>query len=123
MKPTKKPKAPWVSAFPKQAKALRPENTKQGGIKAMSQAQAQRNAVYNAINELYRCTHPYCEACFVIWPPQQKAAQHFADDTHHKKGRDGLLLFDVRYFLSVCRPAHNWIGDHPAEAKKLGLLQ
>lgn len=39
-----------------------------------------------------------------------------ADDVHHKKGRDGDLLVDTRYFLAVCRPHHRYITDHPAES-------
>lgn len=39
-----------------------------------------------------------------------------ADDIHHKKGRDGDLLIDTRFFLAVCRPHHRYITDHPAES-------
>jgi len=39
---------------------------------------------------------------------------------HHKKGRIGKLLTDVRYFLGVSAEGHKWIEEHPEEAKKLG---
>lgn len=115
--------AAWVSAFPKQAKALHPENSSAGGVKARSHSQAVRMAIYNAINELYICSHPYCEACHLIWPNERRALlRHWRDDTHHLLGKDGLLLFDVRHFKSVCRRAHQWIDANPDAARKLGLL-
>jgi hypothetical protein len=36
------------------------------------------------------------------------------------KGRIGNLLTDPKYFLAVCRQCHNWIEEHPKEAKELG---
>ena len=48
-------------------------------------------------------------------------------DVHHSMGRDGFaddkeipLLLDVRYFVAVCRDAHNWIEKNPNEAKNQG---
>jgi len=122
---TRKPKRPlasWTRAFPEQHKALHPERTAAGGVKARSQSKAIRDAVYDAINALYATAHPYCAACHVIWPDKIREPLHFRDDTHHTRGKDGLLYFDVRYFLSVCRKAHQWIDANRAEAVKLGLL-
>ena len=121
MKPTKKTKpAIWRAAFPEQAAKLRPESTERGGVKARSGSEQRRMDVYNAINALFAAANPHCEACHRI--PLGGVQTHNRDETHHVKGRDGLLLFDVRYFMSVCRWAHRWIHAHPAEAKKLGWL-
>lgn len=120
---TKKPKAPWVTAFPKQATALRPENTQAGGVKARSDSQCRRMDVYRYIAFLYKSIHPLCEACRYIaaFDHGNPAASKITSDIHHRKGKVGLLLFDARYFLAVCRECHNWIGDHPKEAEQLGL--
>jgi hypothetical protein len=64
--------------------------------------------------------NPECCACQHI-PGGNKQA-HARDDTHHVRGKDGMLLFDVRWFMSVCRWAHTWIDAHRDEARKLGLL-
>lgn len=43
-----------------------------------------------------------------------------ATQVHHKKGRIGKNLTDVRFFLGVSAEGHKWIEEHPEEAKKLG---
>jgi hypothetical protein len=118
MKPTKKPKAPWTQAYPDQAAKLRPENTKAGGVKAMSGGETQRYKVYRAIAILFKNAHPFCESpadipceCTIV-----------TDEVHHKSGRDGLLLFDIRHFIPLCSSCHTWIHQHPEEAIKLNLL-
>lgn len=118
---TKKPKAPWMSAYPDQAAKLRPERSKSGGVKGRSGSKAVRDAVYSAINQIYRLAHPWCECCDLIWEGVYFPA-HTATDTHHMRGKEGLLYFDVRYFKSACRKAHDWIGANPESARNLGLL-
>ena len=43
-----------------------------------------------------------------------------ATDCHHKKGKIGNDLLDVRYFLALCRQCHSWVEQHPKESKELG---
>lgn len=40
---------------------------------------------------------------------------------HHAKGRIGSFLTDKRYFKSLCWPHHQYVEEHPNEAKRLGL--
>lgn len=118
-------KAPWVKAFPKQAKALRPERSKAGGIKSRSQSEQVRMAIYRPIAEMYKRNNPWCNVCVLMWKwvdPNMRPRGR-TEDIHHKLGRGGLLLFDVRHWIAVCRYCHSWIGDHPSEAIKLGLLE
>ena len=60
----------------------------------------------------------FCKACFVLHKPGINPLA----DLHHKRGRDGELLFDRRYFMPVCRPCHIWIHDNKVEADNLGLI-
>ncbi len=117
---TKRRRALWTKAFPQQAAALSPEKALSGGVKARSGSFTVRMDVYNAINELFACANPYCGVCHKI--PGFNHRLHFRDDTHHIRGKDGLLLFDVRWFISVCRKGHSWIDANRDEARKLGLL-
>ena len=96
-RPTKRPLAPWTKAFPKQAKALRPEAGRAGGVKARSGSEAVRMAIYVPIANMFKKTNPWCQNCFRC--PTM--------DVHHTKGRDGLLLFDVRHFQALCRQCHS----------------
>lgn len=43
-------------------------------------------------------------------------------DVHHRKGRDGKLLLDERYWLAVSRAGHEFIHANPNEARKHGWL-
>lgn len=61
---------------------------------------------------LYTATGPVCSF-----------GPHKATDRHHTRGRLGPLLHDQRYWLPLCRRAHDFVRDHPAEAKRLGLIQ
>jgi hypothetical protein len=49
-------------------------------------------------------------------------------DIHHQMGRSGFaddqqipLLLDVRYWIPVCRQAHDWITEHSKEAIEQGF--
>lgn len=132
MAKTKRKLAPWTTAFKEQHRKLRPENDiVRGGVKARSGSEELRMAVYRPIAEMFKRENPKCQACWPIFQyikdaggNQSKPVGFLADDTqdiHHKRGRDGLLLFDIRNWLSVCRQCHNWIRDNPEAARKLGL--
>lgn len=41
---------------------------------------------------------------------------------HHMRGRVGSLLCDTRHWSLLCMACHNWVGDHPSEAREAGLL-
>lgn len=41
-----------------------------------------------------------------------------ATEIHHKKGRIGFLLIDLRYFMAVAEPCHKKIERSPAWAKE-----
>jgi hypothetical protein len=43
-------------------------------------------------------------------------------DLHHSRGRDRFNLMDERFWIALCRRHHNWVGDNPADAAKMGLL-
>jgi hypothetical protein len=103
----KKKMALWVETFPDQAKALRPETSKAGGVRWRSKSQAVMLEVYNGIAEMFKTAHPLCQCCmFRVNVNQVKP--NWTDDIHHRLGKDGLLLFDVRYFVAMCRQCHSW---------------
>lgn len=46
-----------------------------------------------------------------------------AADVHHRKGRIGALLLDVTKWSALCRPHHDWVGQHPAAAVEMGISE
>lgn len=123
-----KPKALWMKVKTPSTKAalarLRPERSKAGGVKARSYPEIRRMQVYNRILELFNVVHQICEGCkkihaaYGVGDPEP----HWRETNHHIIGRDGLNLFDPKYFLPCCLWAHKWIDDHREEAREIGLL-
>ena len=62
---------------------------------------------YGTTRPVYLKENPVCECC--------KKAK--ADQIHHKRGRIGKLLNDVRYFLACCDGCHKIIEANPEWAK------
>ena len=122
MKPKKQIKNIAAQAFPSQFTRLRPEHGKAGGIKARSGTEARRMEIYNAIREvfLFRSINADFNSCNRTCGVCKSV---FASEVHHKLGREGLLLFDVRHWLPVCRTCHDWIHAHPIEAAARGWLE
>ncbi len=127
-----KPKKKWGKAlwsqvdapgFKQQHRALRPENGPAGGVKARSGSEAARMGVYNPIAAMFKRAHPYCEAHDRINPGRSGEVYRVpTEHVHHKRGRSGLLLFDVRYFVAVCAACHTAIDADRERARELGLL-
>lgn len=105
------------TAFNKQLKPIYKVHLKNinNKIKLVSEHQKAKLKTYRKVRDEYFKEHPSCEAristnCYSV-----------PVDLHHKKSR-GKHLCDVSTFMSVCRPCHIWIHEHPAEALELGFI-
>ena len=110
-----------MAAFPKQFERLNPEHSKAGGVKARSVPEEVRMAIYRPIAEMFKHENRLCQACQIIH--ENTKWIELTEDVHHVRGRAGLLLFDIRHWLAVCRPCHGWIHANPKRAHELGLLE
>ena len=67
----------------------------------------------------------WCQVILLIQQidPDHRCGLHL-DDVHEIKtrGRGGSIL-DEDNVMKICRPCHNWVGDHPEDAQRLGLLK
>lgn len=125
----KRKKALWATiqspGFRQQHAALRPEATATGGIRYRSQSEAVRISVYLPIAAMFKAANPICQSCEIIcrFAKLMRWRENLTEDVHHTRGREGLLLFDIRHWLPVCRKCHNWIRDNPKQARELNLDQ
>lgn len=85
-------------------------------LKSVSKKRQRQNQEYNKVRDVFLKENPKCMACV------NGVCSGKATEIHHKRGRVGRLLCDARFFLAICRPCHNWIGDNGADARRLGLL-
>lgn len=83
-------------------------------MRKFSLKRQKENREYLKKRKAYLEEHPYCEA-------EIQCHGLLAIEIHHKKGRCGLLLTDIKYFLAVCRTCHDWIEENVIQAKELGL--
>jgi len=111
---TRRPKfkALWTEAFPK-VNADGPEPVSFYGLRKRSQKMALAMRQYVAEKKEFliqnpRCEYPSCDCTAV--------------DVHHSRGRIGRLLMDHRFWVPLCRKHHNWVLEHPDQARELGLL-
>lgn len=86
---------------------------------------AKKMRIYNVQRDQFLSARACACAELMSWKgyPICRKLSHAATDIHHKRGRVGKLLLDMTHWLPVCRLAHNWIHDNPAEAKSKGLLE
>lgn len=77
----------------------------------VSDKQSKRIAEYVKVKDDYLRLNPWCEM-------HGKPCK--ACDIHHAKGKIGSLLTETKFFVGVCRPAHNWIHDNPTLALRDG---
>ena len=59
--------------------------------------------------------HPTCQA-------KLTNCTGMATDIHHKAGR-GENHNNINTWMAVCRSCHQWIEEHPNDAKVLGFSQ
>lgn len=79
-------------------------------IKQVSKKRAKELAVYKPIRDAFLAANAVCQCC--------NAAP--ATEVHHKAGRIGKLLYNIKYFLAVCHWCHMEIEANPVWAKANG---
>lgn len=84
-------------------------------IRNKSIRKTKEDTIYKHKRELYLREHPLCQA-------KVHFCTRLATEIHHIIGRGKHYLDDLK-FLSVCRNCHEWIENHPEEAKALNLSQ
>lgn len=90
-------------------------NPSRKAIKPISDKQAARLRKYRIARDEYFKENPVCE-----YP----GCSSRNITLHHGAGRIGDLLFDKRWFKSLCgglNGHHTWAEDHPEDAKAIGL--
>jgi hypothetical protein len=126
MKPKQK-KALWTQIRDQHRQGISPPKVRTKRINPRSKAMAKRMREYDKLKAEAMLNGRPCDCAY--WckdgetPICGKSGQHQATDIHHVRGRVGPLLLDQRSFIYVCRTAHQWIGNNPAKAKELGLIQ
>lgn len=67
---------------------------------------------YGKKRKRFLAARPVCELC----PKPSR-------DVHHVHGRYGSAYLDENTWKALCRACHDWIHQHPKEARERGLLK
>lgn len=100
-------------------------------LNPMSQGRIIESRRYSSLRKKFLKEHPTCQACKRHDVVRQEsptctvgfAFRRTATDIHHVKGRLGGNYLDVSTWMAVCRTCHDWIHQHPKEARAAGMLK
>ena len=85
---------------------------KKKSFNPISKKMADELAIYRVARDKYMDEHEICE---------YEGCSALANDLHHENGR-GINLYNVDYFMAVCRSHHNYIHEHPKDSREKGYL-
>lgn len=95
-------------------------------LRRVSPKTAKRNRARSVMRTTELQQRPYCEARGTIWTadPTYTDCALVSCDLHEPltRARGGSVL-DPENTVAVCRPCHDWIHNHPAQATEIGLLR
>ena len=74
-----------------------PIKRKANFIKPISDKRAKDLSKYRPLRDKYLKENPVCEV---------KECHNKTTNLHHKKGRTGSLIYDVKYFMACCSTCH-----------------
>lgn len=107
-----------LAALPGQGPAV--EEVRRTRLRPVSKRLSERWPAYRvAVGEAMAESNGFCVAKVPV------VCRVFASDPHHFQSGAGrrLLPGGGQRLLPVCRPCHDWIHGHPAEARHRGLLE
>jgi hypothetical protein len=82
-------------------------------LRPMSKKREAASKEYTAKRSLFLQQRPACERC------QRRPSR----DVHHVEGRYNGAYLDASTWKAVCRACHDWIHQHPSDARASGWLK
>lgn len=81
-------------------------------LRTFSKRRSVVSQLYKLLRDIFLAQNPMCAG----------NSNFRSEDVHHCRGKNSTLMLDWRFWKAVSRKVHNWIGDHPNEAREAGLL-
>lgn len=106
-------KYPWQKREAERTVARKVKIKKPGKkVKKKSKKLSIAERIYSILRKDFLLDNPWCQC-------GRPGCTKNSTEVHHKRGRGRWLNF-VEFFLAVCHNCHEWIENHPTEAKELG---
>lgn len=90
----------------------KPTSKRQKRIRRVSVKKAADLKEYYAMRARFLANVDLCEVCNTERPVE----------IHHRRGRVGPLLTDLRHLLATCHRCHRWLHENIEEARTLGYI-
>ena len=85
-----------------------------GRLRHRKPERAPDDALYEKVKKDFLARHPKCQRC----PAEPLGGTVL----HHRAGRTGKRLYDIRFFAALCVECHAWTENFPKAAKKAGWV-
>lgn len=85
---------------------------KRYSLNPISKSRSSLIKIYNKLRIPFLESNPVCQIC----------NDHPSTQVHHKKGKLGLLLIAVEYWMACCFTCHRKIEDNRAWGYQMGFL-
>ena len=102
----------WGKGYCKYHQHLRTDK-KPKAIRPIAIAREEDYKIYRPRRDKYMREHPNCEV---------KECNKPSQDLHHVNGRTNDRLYDVKYFMAICRKHHTKIDEDTVWAREEGYL-
>jgi len=102
----------WGKGFCKYHQHLRTDK-KQKTPNPIAKKRAEEYKIYRPRRDKYMSEHPICEV---------KGCCNPSNDLHHKNGRTGVMLYNIKHFMAICRKDHTKIDEDPIWARENGYI-
>ena len=90
-------------------------------IRRVSVKHAKELREYAKLRKEFMELNDLCYATHILRRCGHYDCQRWASDLHHVQGR-GKNLLRTETWIAVCRSCHQFIHDHPRQAREVGLL-
>ena len=82
-------------------------------VRAMSGRRKRELSRYAELRDEFLKKHPLCD---------REGCSKKSTEVHHTRGRFGVLLNHVEYWVALCPDCHRWVHNFPESAKAEGLF-
>lgn len=86
-------------------------------IAKVSKKRRGENAYYSRKRREFLARFKFCAVSPALFGRKAKSTE-----IHHRAGRIGANFLNEATWLPVCRAAHDWIHQHPSDARRRGWL-
>ncbi len=87
-------------------------------LRRVSKKRSRENAQYTKLRRAFLDLNTVCVVAYAIFSETLRTTQ-----VHHIAGRTGKNFLDESTWLAVSRIGHEWIHQHPKEARARGWLR